>query len=74
MIAALQAYGEFRDLWAHHDVRPTRNELKRFHHPSVGPLTLRRQSLSIAGAEDQVIITYQADPSSPAAEALAKLL
>jgi hypothetical protein len=40
----------------------------------VGPLTLRRQSPSIAGTADQVIITYQARPGSPDAEAPARLL
>jgi hypothetical protein len=45
-------------------VRPTRNELKRFVHPSVGPLTLRRQALCIGGAEGQVIVTYRAELST----------
>lgn len=63
LVTAMLSDREFRGLWEHHDVRPTRDELKRFAHPSVGLLTLRRQSLSIAGAEHQVIITYQ--PASP---------
>ncbi|GAA1114917.1 helix-turn-helix transcriptional regulator [Kribbella jejuensis] len=64
----------FRDLWGRHDVRPTRNELKRFDHPVVGSLSLRRQSLSVAGADGLVVITYHAEPSSPDADALARLL
>ena len=64
----------FRELWDKHDVRPTRNELKRFDHPVVGPLSLRRQSLSVAGADGLVVITYHAEPSSPSADALARLL
>jgi transcriptional regulator with XRE-family HTH domain len=59
LVASMLSDRQFRGLWENHDVRPTRNELKRFAHPSVGLLTLRRQSLSIAGAENQVIITYQ---------------
>jgi hypothetical protein len=39
----------------------------------VGPLTLRRQALSIAGSEDQVIITYQAEPGTASGDALARL-
>jgi MmyB-like transcription regulator ligand binding domain len=66
--------GRFRTLWANHDVRPSRNEIKRFAHPAVGLLTLRRQALSIAGAEDQVIITYQAESGSASGDALARLL
>jgi transcriptional regulator with XRE-family HTH domain len=73
LIAALLTDGHFRSLWTNQDVRPTRNELKRFNHPLVGRLDLRRQSLAIAGAAGQVIVTYQADPLSPAADALAKL-
>ncbi len=43
-------------------------------HPVVGELALRRQSLTIGGAEQQVIIVYQAVPGSPSAAALARLL
>ncbi len=74
LVAELSAEDSFRQLWANHDVRPVRDELKRFDHPAVGELALRRQALSIAGAEGQVIIVYQADPSSPSADALARLL
>jgi transcriptional regulator with XRE-family HTH domain len=73
LVSSLQTGEDFRTLWARHDVRPSRNELKRFAHPAVGPLVLRRQALTIAGAEDQVIIAYQAEPGSPSAEALDRL-
>jgi transcriptional regulator with XRE-family HTH domain len=74
LVAELQSHDEFRSLWDRHDVRPTRDETKRFNHPDAGQLTLRRQTLTIAGAEDQVIIVYQPEPGSPSADALAKLL
>jgi transcriptional regulator with XRE-family HTH domain len=74
LVSAMLTDSRFRTLWANHDVRPSRNEIKRFDHPVVGPLTLRRQALSIAGAEDQVIITYQAEPGTPSGDALARLL
>ncbi|AGL16242.1 helix-turn-helix transcriptional regulator [Actinoplanes sp. N902-109] len=64
----------FRTLWETHDVRRMRNELKRFDHPAVGPLTLRRQALTAAGADGQVIISYQAEPGSATAAALARLI
>ena|SRR5882757_1201136 len=35
---------------------------------------LRRQTLTIAGAEDQVIIVYQPEPGSASADALTRLL
>lgn len=74
LVAELQHHDEFRSLWSRHDVRPSRDETKRFDHPDAGPLTLRRQSLTIAGAEDQVIIVYQPEPGSSSADALTRLL
>ncbi|NUR98560.1 MAG: helix-turn-helix domain-containing protein [Kribbellaceae bacterium] len=74
LVGELMADDHFRELWDRHDVRPTRNELKRFDHPIVGPLSLRRQSLSVAGADGLVVITYHAEPSSADADALARLL
>ncbi|WUO70169.1 hypothetical protein OHT68_08770 [Streptomyces canus] len=47
---------------------------ERFAHPHVGELALRRQALTVGGSEQQVITVYQAVPSSPSAEALARLL
>jgi transcriptional regulator with XRE-family HTH domain len=74
LVSAMLVNSHFRTLWEKHDVRPARNELKRFVHPSVGPLTLRRQALSIGGAEGQVIITYQAEPGTVSGDALLRLL
>jgi transcriptional regulator with XRE-family HTH domain len=74
LVAGLQSDDEFRSLWGQRDIRPSRNEIKRFDHPDAGPLTLRRQTLTIAGAEDQVIIVYQPEPGSASADALATLL
>jgi hypothetical protein len=73
LISELQENEHFRRLWARHDARPARDELKRFAHPDVGELALRRQALTVAGAEEQVIIVYQAEPGSPSADALARL-
>ncbi|WP_433721753.1 helix-turn-helix domain-containing protein [Actinoplanes sp. CA-051413] len=73
LVAELDRDADFRRWWARHDVRPARDETKHFHHPVVGPLTLRRQALVVAGAEDQVIIAYQAEPGSLSAAALARL-
>jgi hypothetical protein len=73
LVAELEPDPDFRRWWARHDVRPPRDETKHFHHPVAGPLTLRRQALVVAGAEDQVIIAYQAEPGSLSATALARL-
>ncbi|MFG2456705.1 helix-turn-helix domain-containing protein [Streptomyces sp. NPDC048523] len=74
LVAELEADEDFRELWSRHDVRPSRDELKRFTHPVVGELVLRRQALTVGGAEQQVIIVYQAVPGSPSEAALARLL
>jgi len=74
LVAELLSDDDFRLLWDRHDVRPSRDEIKRFDHPDAGRLTLRRQTLAIAGTDDQVIIVYQAEPGSPSADALAGML
>jgi transcriptional regulator with XRE-family HTH domain len=74
LVADLRPHDEFRSLWDRHDVRPSRDETKRFDHPDAGRLTLRRQTLTIAGAEDHVIIVYQPEPGSATADALKRLL
>ena len=74
LIAELETSEEFGRLWAKHDARPSRDELKRFAHPDVGELSLRRQALTVGGAEQLVIIVYQAAPGSASADALARLV
>ncbi|MFH8411232.1 helix-turn-helix domain-containing protein [Streptomyces sp. NPDC018019] len=74
LVIELEADQDFCRLWARQDARPSRDELKRFAHPCVGDLALRRQALTIGGAEHQVIIIYQAAPGSRSESALARLL
>ncbi|MFJ8142391.1 helix-turn-helix domain-containing protein [Streptomyces sp. NPDC096013] len=74
LVSELETDEEFRRLWARHETRPARDELKHFAHPVVGPLALRRQALTVGGAEQQVIIVYQAPAESPSEMALARLL
>ncbi|MEU6428569.1 helix-turn-helix transcriptional regulator [Microbispora sp. NPDC046973] len=74
LVEELSAASEdFRRLWERHDVRPTRDETKEFVHPVVGPLVLRRHSLTVGGTDGQVVIAYQAEPGTPSATALARL-
>ncbi|KAB8184024.1 helix-turn-helix domain-containing protein [Microbispora catharanthi] len=74
LVEELSAASEdFRRLWERHDVRPTRDETKEFAHPVVGPLVLRRHSLTVGGTDGQVVIAYQAEPGTPSAAALARL-
>lgn len=73
LVTELEADDAFRSLWARNDARPARDELKRFVHPVVGELALRRQALTVGGAEQQVVIVYQAAPGSPSETALTAL-
>lgn len=74
LVAGLEMDEDFRRLWDRHETRPARAELKHFTHPVVGALALRRQALTVGGAEDQVIIVYQAEDGSPSERALNRLL
>ncbi|WP_308222637.1 hypothetical protein [Kitasatospora sp. A2-31] len=61
---------DFRRLWAAHDIRDKGHGTKDLHHPVVGRLTLRYETLRPAGDPDQVLVTYHAEPGSPSAESL----
>ncbi|MEV6977133.1 helix-turn-helix transcriptional regulator [Kitasatospora sp. NPDC093806] len=61
---------EFRRLWAAHDVKDKGHGVKELHHPVVGRLTLRYETLRPAGDPDQVLVTYHAAPGSVSAESL----
>ncbi|MGA5301866.1 helix-turn-helix domain-containing protein [Nucisporomicrobium flavum] len=67
------ASAAFRDVWARHDVHPTRDETKAFAHPVAGRFALRRHVLHVDGSHGQVVIAYRPEPDSPAAAALARL-
>ncbi|GIJ50992.1 transcriptional regulator [Virgisporangium aliadipatigenens] len=64
---------EFRRLWAKHGVRVKTAGLKRFRHPMVGEFDLEYESLTINGADGQLLVCYHAEPHSPGADALALL-
>ncbi|MFV2119593.1 helix-turn-helix domain-containing protein [Streptomyces sp. Act-28] len=61
---------EFRSLWAAHTVQEKGHGVKRLRHPLVGELTLSYETLKLADDHDQSLLTYAAEPGSPAAEAL----
>ncbi len=60
----------FRRRWAAHDVRYHRTDVKRFHHPLVGDLTLDFEAFELPSDEGQRLNVYTAPPDSPNAEAL----
>jgi transcriptional regulator with XRE-family HTH domain len=64
---------EFRRLWARHDVRAKAAGRKRLVSPTVGEITVSWESLAVASAPGQLVVTYFAEPGSPSAAALARL-
>ena len=61
---------EFRRLWAEHDVKEKGHGVKRITHPLVGELTLSFETLALPDDADQHLVTYHAEPGSPAADGL----
>ncbi|MEU8621479.1 helix-turn-helix transcriptional regulator [Streptomyces sp. NPDC048623] len=62
---------EFRSLWAAHTVTDKGHGTKGMRHPLVGEMTLAYESLKISGDDPElVLVTYHAEPGSPAADAL----
>lgn len=64
---------EFVRLWADHDARGKRVEVKRFVHPEVGELELRMQAFDVRSAPGQQLVVYQAEPGSSSADGLTLL-
>lgn len=60
---------EFRTRWARHNVKHHRTAAKRLHNSLVGDLDLTGEAMELPG-DGLVIITYTAEPDSPAAESL----
>jgi transcriptional regulator with XRE-family HTH domain len=63
----------FAELWGRHDVRGKTAEVKRFHHPVVGDLTLGYESFTVNSAPGQQVVIYHAGPDSPDEHALVLL-
>jgi transcriptional regulator with XRE-family HTH domain len=61
---------EFRRRWAAHHVRIHTTGIKRFHHPVVGDLELAFESFPLAADPGQSLLTYTAEPGSPAQDTL----
>ncbi|MEU4227729.1 helix-turn-helix transcriptional regulator [Nonomuraea sp. NPDC026600] len=64
---------QFRRLWAEQKSGETVRRTIRLSHPEVGELYLIRAVFLIAGAPGQRLVTYQAEPGSASADALALL-
>jgi hypothetical protein len=58
---------EFRRRWAAHNVRIHTTGVKLLHHSVVGDLDLPFETFPVGGDPSQVLLTYTAEPASPAA-------
>ncbi|MFJ5879944.1 helix-turn-helix transcriptional regulator [Kitasatospora cineracea] len=61
---------DFRTRWGAHDVRRHGTGTKRFHHPTVGELTLAFEALDLAAEPGLHMTIYTAEPGSPSEEGL----
>ena len=61
---------EFRRRWAAHNVRMHASGLKLLHHPVVGDLDLPFETFPLGADPRQALLTYTAEPDSPARDAL----
>ncbi|WP_326835683.1 helix-turn-helix transcriptional regulator [Amycolatopsis rhabdoformis] len=76
LVEELSAESElFRDLWPRHDVRPQPGGgTHHLCHPDVGELELKYDKFAVSGADDQLLVVYQAEPGTPSEKALRTLL
>ncbi|MGW7259527.1 helix-turn-helix transcriptional regulator [Streptomyces sp. NPDC054834] len=61
---------EFRTRWGAHNVRHHGTGTKRFHHHTVGELTLAYEGLEMAAEPGLTLTIYTAEPGSPSEEGL----
>jgi transcriptional regulator with XRE-family HTH domain len=61
---------EFRVRWAAHNVRFHRTGTKRIHHPDVGELELRYETMELSADDGLSIAVFTAEPGSAAQQAL----
>lgn len=62
--------GEFRDLWASHNVLKYRNCAKRYRHPLVGNLTFGSQQFQLSADPALIMLVYTVEAASPTHDAL----
>ncbi|RPK58968.1 hypothetical protein EES42_36660 [Streptomyces sp. ADI95-17] len=61
---------DFRTRWGAHNVRHHDTGTKRFHHHTVGDLTLAYEGLDMAAEPGLTLTIYTAEPGSPSEEGL----
>jgi transcriptional regulator with XRE-family HTH domain len=61
---------DFRRLWANHEVKRKTHGSMRIVNPVAGELTVRYETFTLPGDEEQSLAIYHADPGSPSEDAL----
>ncbi|MCE7010820.1 helix-turn-helix transcriptional regulator [Kibdelosporangium philippinense] len=61
---------DFRTKWATHDVKRKTHDSVRLQHPLVGELTVRYETFTLPGDQDQALSIYHPEPGSASQEAL----
>jgi transcriptional regulator with XRE-family HTH domain len=64
---------DFRRLWATHNVKRKTHGSMRINNPLAGELTVRYETFTLPGDEEQAMAIYHADPGSESERALRKL-
>jgi transcriptional regulator with XRE-family HTH domain len=62
--------GEFRTMWASHDVRVHRTGSKQVHHPVVGDLDLSFEAMDLTSEPGLQLLAFTAAPGSPSQDGL----
>jgi len=65
---------DFRTMWTAHDVKRKSHGSMRLMHPLAGELTLRYETFTLPGDEEQSLAIYHAEPGSASEEALRLLV
>ncbi|MGW0627643.1 MmyB family transcriptional regulator [Streptomyces sp. NPDC002758] len=64
---------DFARLWERYDVKGHAYGRKTYHHPAIGTFTLGYQGTHLEGTPGQRLVTYYAEPGTPAHDALVLL-
>ncbi|MFI5614382.1 helix-turn-helix transcriptional regulator [Amycolatopsis sp. NPDC051903] len=73
LLADLSVSADFRRLWDAHQVKRKTHGHMLLNHPDVGELTVRYETFTLPGDEDQSLAIYHAEPGTASAAALRSL-
>jgi len=69
----LEASPDFRRLWERYDIAPYDTGMQTLHHPEAGELTIDYQVLRVESHSGLTMMTFHAEPGSPAYDAFVRL-